>query len=116
MSYTQYITKTAGKNGATGQALNHKLDARRSSPLKVIGKIGNNAYCLDVPDNMKIHSVVSVAQLEPLPRGQYAKPNGAVNNHRRQRVVTLAQLEAIASGYSFQQDPFSWSRRLEAFG
>ncbi|KAH3989747.1 hypothetical protein HBH52_015990 [Parastagonospora nodorum] len=49
--------------------LNRKLDAQRSSPLKVIGKVGNNAYRLDIPDNMKIHPVVSVAQLEPLPRG-----------------------------------------------
>jgi hypothetical protein len=49
---------------------------QRTSPLKVIGKVGNNAYKLELPENLKIHPVVSVAQLEPLPQG--ADPFGRV--------------------------------------
>ncbi|KAH4258570.1 hypothetical protein HBI04_146040 [Parastagonospora nodorum] len=50
--------------------LNRKLDMQRSSPVQVIGKVGKNAYKLDLPGHMKIHPVVSVAQLEPCPRGE----------------------------------------------
>lgn len=49
--------------------LHRKLAPQRSSPLKIIGKVGKNAYRLELPENMKIHPVVSVAQLEPLPKG-----------------------------------------------
>lgn len=50
--------------------LNRKLDMQRSSPVRVIGKVGKNAYKLDLPGHMRIHNVVSVSQLEPLPEGE----------------------------------------------
>lgn len=44
-----------------------KLSNQRCGPWTVLRKIGNLAYKLDFPADWKIHHVVSVAQLEPVP-------------------------------------------------
>jgi hypothetical protein len=43
---------------------------QRTSPVRIIGKVGKNAYRLDLPAHLKIHPVVSVTQLEPVPKGK----------------------------------------------
>ncbi|SLM34971.1 transposon tf2-1 polyprotein [Lasallia pustulata] len=48
---------------------NRKLSNQRAGPLKIVKKIGLLAYRLDIPVNWKIHPVISVAQLEPAPKG-----------------------------------------------
>ncbi|SLM37280.1 reverse partial [Lasallia pustulata] len=48
---------------------NQKLSNQRAGPLKIVKKIGLLAYRLDIPVNWKIHRVISVAQLEPAPKG-----------------------------------------------
>ncbi|SLM35378.1 reverse partial [Lasallia pustulata] len=48
---------------------NWKLSNQRAGPLKIVEKIGLLAYRLDIPVNWKIHPVISVAQLEPAPKG-----------------------------------------------
>ena len=45
----------------------HKIGAQFVGPFKVIERIGKLAYRLQLPDNMRIHNVVSVAMLEPMP-------------------------------------------------
>ena len=44
---------------------NHKLSNQRVGPFKVLEKVGKLAYRLELPPLMRIHPVVSVAQLEP---------------------------------------------------
>lgn len=44
---------------------NHKLHNQRVGPFKVLDKVGKLAYRLELPPLMRIHPVVSVAQLEP---------------------------------------------------
>ncbi|SLM33922.1 Ribonuclease H-like domain [Lasallia pustulata] len=48
---------------------NRKLSNQRAGPLKIVEKIGLLAYRLNIPVNWKIHPVISVAQLEPAPKG-----------------------------------------------
>jgi len=50
--------------------LNRKFDIQRAGPFKVAEKVGNNAYRLELPANKRIHPVVNVSQLEPLPQGK----------------------------------------------
>lgn len=47
--------------------VNRKLSQQRVGPFKILQKVGNLAYRLELPPTVKIHPVVSVAQLEPLP-------------------------------------------------
>ncbi|SLM41004.1 reverse partial [Lasallia pustulata] len=49
--------------------INWKLSNQRAGPLKIVKKIGLLAYRLNIPVNWKIHPVISVAQLEPAPKG-----------------------------------------------
>ena len=44
---------------------NHKFSQQRSGPFKILRRIGNLAYELDLPSNIKIHPVISVAHLLP---------------------------------------------------
>ena len=48
---------------------NRKLSQQRVGPFKVLSKIGTLAYKLELPPVMKIHPVISVAQLEPAASG-----------------------------------------------
>ena len=43
----------------------HKLSQQRVGPFKVVERIGQLAYRLDLPPTWKIHDVLSVAHLEP---------------------------------------------------
>jgi hypothetical protein len=42
-----------------------KLGMQRVGPFTVIAKVGSLAYKLQLPENWRIHPVISVAQLEP---------------------------------------------------
>ena len=44
-----------------------KLAIQRVGPFKIIRKVSKLAYELELPEQMRIHPVVSVAQLEPAP-------------------------------------------------
>ena len=44
---------------------NRKLSQQRVGPFKVLAKVGTLAYRLELPPVMRIHPVISVAQLEP---------------------------------------------------
>lgn len=44
---------------------NKKLHPQRIEPFKIIDKIDSLAYQLQLPPLMKIHSMISIAQLEP---------------------------------------------------
>ena len=44
---------------------NKKIGQQFVGPFRVIERIGKLAYRLDLPGNMKIHNVISIAHLEP---------------------------------------------------
>ena len=47
-------------------AIQHKkIDPQLVGPFRIIERIGRLAYRLELPDNMRIHDVISVAHLEP---------------------------------------------------
>lgn len=48
---------------------NPKLSNQYAGPFLVLRRQGRLAYELDIPNRWKIHPVVSVAQLEPAPKG-----------------------------------------------
>lgn len=48
---------------------NQKLSLQRVGPFIIKRKIGELAYELDLPPTMAIHPVISIAQLEPAPKG-----------------------------------------------
>ena len=54
-------------HGYSISGVNPKLSNQRVGPFKILEKIGNLAYRLDLPGIMKIHSVIFIAQLEPFP-------------------------------------------------
>jgi hypothetical protein len=45
--------------------LKSKLGDQRVGPFKIVAKVGSLAYKLKLPDNWRIHLVMSVTQLEP---------------------------------------------------
>jgi len=55
---------------------NRKLSHQRAGPFKILHKVGNLAYRLELPPTMTIHPVVSIAQLEPAPADEdpYRRP------------------------------------------
>ena len=44
---------------------NRKLAEQRVGPFRIIRKVSNLAYEIDLPPTMRIHLVISIAQLEP---------------------------------------------------
>lgn len=53
-----------------------KLAIQRVGPFTILERKGNLAYKLDLPVNWKIHPVISIANLEPAPKGNdpYGRP------------------------------------------
>jgi hypothetical protein len=49
---------------------NRKLSEQRTGPFEIIRRVGKLAYELKLPPQWKIHPVISVAHLEPAPKGQ----------------------------------------------
>jgi hypothetical protein len=50
-----------------------KLSPRRVGPFKVLKKVGDLAYQLDISSNWRIHNMISVAHLEPAKEDTYAR-------------------------------------------
>lgn len=48
---------------------NHKFTQQRVGPFKVLERIGNLAYRLELPPRWSIHPVISIAHLSPMPAG-----------------------------------------------
>lgn len=83
---------------------NRKLHHQRVGPFKILDRVGPLAYRLELPPIMRIHPVVSVAQLEPSPgpdpyqrlKDQYPPPvveNDSLDHHESD----VYELEAIVS-------------------
>ena len=54
---------------------NRKLSQQRAGPFKVLEKVGNLVYQLELPPTMRIHPVILVAQLELCPQDNpYSRP------------------------------------------
>lgn len=47
---------------------NRKLSPQRAGPFRILRKVGALAYKLKLPPVIKIHPVISIAQLEPAPK------------------------------------------------
>lgn len=54
-------------HGYSIPGVNPKLSNQRVGPFPVLEKVGNLAYRLELPGVMRIHPVISIAQLEPSP-------------------------------------------------
>lgn len=85
--------------------LNRKLDIQRTTPLKIIRKVGKNTYKLELPSNLRIHPIVSVAQLEPLPKG--SDPFGRMIEARQ------APVEAADEEYPLYEIERLMGRRID---
>lgn len=55
---------------------NRKLSQQRVGPFKIIKKVGSLAFKLDLPPTMRIHPIISVAQLEPAASNTSKDPYG----------------------------------------
>ena len=83
---TGRITIYKGEVGICWQFQGDKNRAHVVSGLfKVLSRVRNMAYNLDLPSNMKIHSTISTAQLEPAPRED--DPYQHLRPHHRPPVV-----------------------------
>ena len=49
---------------------NRKFSKQRVGPITILEKIGRLAYKLDIPPTWRIHPVVSITHLEPVPPGE----------------------------------------------
>jgi hypothetical protein len=68
-----------------------KLDKQRIGPLKVIKRIGQLAYKLEIPDHWRVHDVFSIAHLEPAVRGvdPWMALVGAIKDHKSQTLLSI---------------------------
>ena len=48
---------------------NAKFGQQYVGPFKILGRVGKQAYRLDIPPHWRVHPVFSLAQLEPCPAG-----------------------------------------------
>lgn len=105
-----------------------KLDAKKLGPYRVIERIGQNAYRLDLPDTMRIHNVFNVSLLEkfvpnvhpermaPPPRmevveeqePQYEVESILDSRMKRGRLQYLVHWK----GYSSDDDCWAWAEDL----
>ena len=65
------------KNIRTVRA-SQKLDHRYSGPFKVLAKVNNNAYKLELPEHFRIHDVINSSRLKP-----YHEPATAITDSYR---------------------------------
>ena len=79
--------------------VHHKYSNQRVGPFKVLEKVGKLAYRLQLPPNMKIHPVISVAQIEPAvdptedPYHRLPPPPGPVEEEDDNPVNPLYEIE-----------------------
>lgn len=63
-----------------GRRDNHKLAYKYFGPYKILQRIGDVAYKLDLPESTRIHPVVHVSQLkQAIPPGQNVQPLQSLN-------------------------------------
>ena len=90
--------------GYSVSGIHHKLGQQRVGPLKVLKKIGNLAYKLEIPPTWRIHDVVSVAMLEPAPSqaDPYDRPHedhpGAIEDENNNEEAPTYEVEKIVDG------------------
>jgi len=79
--------------------VHHKYSNQRVGPFKILEKVGKLAYRLELPPNMHIHPVVSVAQIEPAldpaddPYHRLPPPPGPVEEDDPNPVNPLYEIE-----------------------
>ena len=59
-----------GYNVPSNATITRKLGQQYAGPFKVLKRIGNLAYELDLPQHWRVHPVISIAMLEPTPSGE----------------------------------------------
>ena len=59
-----------GYNIPSNATITRKLGQQYAGPFKVLRKVGNLAYELDLPQHWRVHPVISIAMLEPTPSGE----------------------------------------------
>ncbi|KAL1981340.1 hypothetical protein VTN96DRAFT_2781 [Rasamsonia emersonii] len=77
-----------------------KVRDKRAGPFKVLERVGKLAYRLDIPATWRIHPVISVAHLEPAPKGpdpygRTATEPGAVLDERFPEDTDRYEVEVI---------------------
>jgi hypothetical protein len=71
-----------------------KLGLQRVGPFRILSKVGNQAYELLLPDDWKIHPVISIAQLEPFKddpfdREQPPPPSVTIEGEEEYEIETI---------------------------
>ena len=77
----------------------HKYSNQRVGPFKVLEKVSKLAYRLELPPNMHIYPVISVAQIEPAidpaedPYHRLPPPPGPIEEDNKNPVNPLYEIE-----------------------
>ena len=81
---------------------NAKLSNQRAGPFTILERVGNLAYRLDLPAIWKVHPVISVAMLEPAPKGEdpYRRPReegqAPVFDHEEPAIKDRYEIQRLA--------------------
>lgn len=80
----------------------HKLLPKFHGPFKVLDRIGQTAYQLDLPSHAAIHNVFHVSQLKPCPNPVAADvqplPVAALNHYPKGEPETILDRKMVKRG------------------
>ena len=102
-------------HGYSIPGVNPKLSNQRVGPFPVLEKVGNLAYRLGLPGIMRIHPVISIAQLEPAP-DRSEDPYARASTQPVPPVVEEGQDQAVNSEFASKYKPYEIERLLERRG
>lgn len=77
--------------------LGPKLSQQYAGPFKVLARIGNLAYRLDIPAHWRVHPVFTIAQLEPCPNPDQDPFQRSVQPRQPDSVFVEGDTDAVKS-------------------
>ena len=92
---------------------NRKLSQQRVGPFRILAKVGTLAYKLELPPVMRIHPVISVAQLEPAASVSGPDRYGRKVNLDPPPVINESELQEEATEGRDKGKPYDVERILD---